>query len=79
MRSRQDRLTLTRKLPSSEAEDGQVPELRPPQEPSKPHRNLTTTDSKANGIVPYVDPPSTGSISGIVGAGGNAGAVGFGM
>eukprot|EP00977_Amphora_coffeiformis_P028209 scaffold34913_cov172-Amphora_coffeaeformis.AAC.5 len=31
------------------------------------------------GIVPYVDPPSTGSISGIVGAGGNAGAVGFGM
>jgi len=31
------------------------------------------------GIVPYVDPPSTGSISGIVGAGGNCGAVGFGM
>lgn len=31
------------------------------------------------GIVPYVDPPSTGSISGIVGAGGNIGAVGFGL
>ncbi|KAG7360258.1 nitrite extrusion protein 1 NarK [Nitzschia inconspicua] len=31
------------------------------------------------GIVPYVDPPNTGSISGIVGAGGNVGAVGFGM
>jgi NNP family nitrate/nitrite transporter-like MFS transporter len=31
------------------------------------------------GVVPYVDPPSTGSISGIVGAGGNVGAVGFGL
>jgi NNP family nitrate/nitrite transporter-like MFS transporter len=31
------------------------------------------------GIVPYVDPPSTGSISGIVGAGGNTGAVCFGL
>ena len=31
------------------------------------------------GIVPYVDPPSTGSISGIVGAGGNVGAVVFGL
>ena len=31
------------------------------------------------GIVPYVNPPSTGSISGIVGAGGNCGAVGFGL
>jgi len=31
------------------------------------------------GIVPYVDPPSTGSIAGIVGAGGNCGAVGFGL
>ena len=30
-------------------------------------------------IVPYVDPPSTGSISGIVGAGGNVGAVCFGL
>lgn len=31
------------------------------------------------GIVPYVNPSATGSISGIVGAGGNLGAVGFGM
>jgi NNP family nitrate/nitrite transporter-like MFS transporter len=31
------------------------------------------------GVVPYVDPPSTGSISGIVGAGGNVGAVCFGL
>jgi len=31
------------------------------------------------GIVPYVDPPATGSISGIVGAGGNMGAVCFGL
>lgn len=31
------------------------------------------------GIVPYVDPPSTGSIAGIVGAGGNVGAVVFGL
>merc|ERR1712241_697530 len=31
------------------------------------------------GIVPYVDPPATGSISGIVGAGGNTGAVCFGL
>merc|ERR1711997_235014 len=31
------------------------------------------------GIVPYVNPPATGSISGIVGAGGNSGAVAFGM
>jgi MFS transporter, NNP family, nitrate/nitrite transporter len=31
------------------------------------------------GIVPYVDPPATGSISGIVGAGGNIGAVLFGL
>ena len=31
------------------------------------------------GIVPYVDPPATGSIAGIVGAGGNAGAVRFGL
>jgi NNP family nitrate/nitrite transporter-like MFS transporter len=29
------------------------------------------------GIVPYIDPPSTGAISGIVGAGGNVGAVCF--
>lgn len=31
------------------------------------------------GIVPYIDPPSTGSISGVVGAGGNVGAVLFGI
>ena len=31
------------------------------------------------GIVPYVDPPCTGSVSGIVGAGGSLGAVGFGL
>jgi NNP family nitrate/nitrite transporter-like MFS transporter len=31
------------------------------------------------GIVPYVDGPATGSISGIVGAGGNSGAVAFGL
>jgi len=31
------------------------------------------------GIVPYVNPASTGSIAGIVGAGGNTGAVAFGM
>jgi NNP family nitrate/nitrite transporter-like MFS transporter len=31
------------------------------------------------GLVPYVDPPSTGSIAGIVGAGGNTGAVCFGL
>ena len=31
------------------------------------------------GIVPYIDPPATGSISGVVGAGGNVGAVGFGL
>jgi NNP family nitrate/nitrite transporter-like MFS transporter len=30
-------------------------------------------------IVPYIDPQSTGTISGIVGAGGNCGAVGFGF
>jgi NNP family nitrate/nitrite transporter-like MFS transporter len=31
------------------------------------------------GIVPYINPPVTGSITGIVGAGGNLGAVGFGL
>lgn len=30
-------------------------------------------------IVPYLDPPNTGSISGIIGAGGNVGAVCFGL
>ncbi|GAX22385.1 hypothetical protein FisN_8Hh371 [Fistulifera solaris] len=31
------------------------------------------------GIVPYIDPPATGAISGLVGGGGNCGAVAFGM
>jgi len=31
------------------------------------------------GIVPYINPPVTGSISGIVGAGGNVGAIAFGF
>ena len=29
------------------------------------------------GIVPYIDPPNTGTIAGIVGAGGNVGAIVF--
>jgi len=36
-------------------------------------------EGSSYGIVPYVNPPVTGSIAGIVGAGGNTGAVGFGM
>lgn len=40
---------------------------------------VQAAEGSSYGIVPYVDPPSTGAISGIVGAGGNAGAVGFGM
>lgn len=36
-------------------------------------------NGSAFGIVPYINPPVTGSISGIVGAGGNLGAVGFGL
>lgn len=36
-------------------------------------------EGSSYGIVPYVDPPATGSISGIVGAGGNTGAVAFGL
>jgi len=35
--------------------------------------------TQPDGIVPYVDPPNTGSIAGIIGAGGNSGAVGFGL
>lgn len=31
------------------------------------------------GIVPFVDPPATGAVSGIVGAGGNVGAVAGGF
>lgn len=40
---------------------------------------VQAAEGTSYGIVPYVDEPYTGSISGIVGAGGNAGAVGFGM
>eukprot|EP00529_Nitzschia_sp_RCC80_P022732 CAMPEP_0113445854 /NCGR_PEP_ID=MMETSP0014_2-20120614/3402_1 /TAXON_ID=2857 /ORGANISM="Nitzschia sp." /LENGTH=488 /DNA_ID=CAMNT_0000336921 /DNA_START=99 /DNA_END=1565 /DNA_ORIENTATION=+ /assembly_acc=CAM_ASM_000159 len=40
---------------------------------------VQAAEGTSYGIVPYVDEPHTGSISGIVGAGGNAGAVGFGM
>lgn len=40
---------------------------------------VQSAEGSTYGIVPYVDPPSTGSIAGIVGAGGNSGAVGFGM
>ena len=40
---------------------------------------MQSAEGTSYGIVPYVDPPSTGSITGIVGAGGNSGAVGFGM
>jgi NNP family nitrate/nitrite transporter-like MFS transporter len=40
---------------------------------------VQAAEGSTYGIVPYVDPPSTGSISGIVGAGGNTGAVGFGL
>jgi NNP family nitrate/nitrite transporter-like MFS transporter len=36
-------------------------------------------NGSAFGIVPYINPPVTGSISGIVGAGGNLGAVFFGL
>merc|ERR1712039_384452 len=36
-------------------------------------------EGSTHGIVPYVNPPATGSIAGIVGAGGNSGAVAFGM
>jgi NNP family nitrate/nitrite transporter-like MFS transporter len=36
-------------------------------------------EGSSYGIVPYIDPPVTGSISGIIGAGGNVGAVAFGF
>jgi NNP family nitrate/nitrite transporter-like MFS transporter len=41
--------------------------------------NVQAAEGATYGIVPYVDPASTGSISGIVGAGGNTGAVCFGL
>jgi NNP family nitrate/nitrite transporter-like MFS transporter len=40
---------------------------------------VQSAEGSTYGIVPYVDPASTGSIAGIVGAGGNTGAVGFGL
>jgi len=40
---------------------------------------VQAAEGTSYGIVPYVNPPATGSIAGIVGAGGNCGAVGFGM
>lgn len=40
---------------------------------------VQAAEGSTYGIVPYVDPPATGSISGIVGAGGNSGAVAFGL
>lgn len=40
---------------------------------------VQSAEGSTYGIVPYVDPPATGSISGVVGAGGNTGAVGFGL
>jgi NNP family nitrate/nitrite transporter-like MFS transporter len=40
---------------------------------------VQAAEGSTYGIVPYIDPPSTGSISGIVGAGGNTGAVCFGL
>mmetsp|Transcript_849 Transcript_849/g.1022 ORF Transcript_849/g.1022 Transcript_849/m.1022 type:complete len:489 (-) Transcript_849:1028-2494(-) len=40
---------------------------------------VQAAEGSTYGIVPYVDPPSTGSIAGIIGAGGNTGAVVFGL
>lgn len=40
---------------------------------------VQAAEGSSYGIVPYVNPPATGSIAGIVGAGGNTGAVAFGM
>jgi NNP family nitrate/nitrite transporter-like MFS transporter len=40
---------------------------------------VQAAEGSSYGIVPYINPPATGSISGIVGAGGNSGAVGFGF
>ena len=40
---------------------------------------VQAAEGTSYGIVPYIDPPATGSISGIVGAGGNTGAVCFGL
>jgi NNP family nitrate/nitrite transporter-like MFS transporter len=40
---------------------------------------VQAAEGSSYGIVPYVNPPATGSIAGIVGAGGNTGAVAFGL
>jgi NNP family nitrate/nitrite transporter-like MFS transporter len=40
---------------------------------------VQAAEGSSYGIVPYVNPPVTGSIAGIVGAGGNTGAVCFGL
>ena len=40
---------------------------------------VQASEGTSYGIVPYVDPPNTGSIAGIIGAGGNTGAVCFGL
>jgi len=40
---------------------------------------VQAAEGSTYGIVPYINPPATGSISGIVGAGGNTGAVCFGL
>jgi len=40
---------------------------------------VQSAEGTSYGIVPYVNPPATGSIAGIVGAGGNSGAVCFGL
>ena len=40
---------------------------------------VQAAEGSTYGIVPYVNPPVTGSIAGIVGAGGNMGAVCFGL
>ena len=40
---------------------------------------VQAAEGSSYGIVPYINPPATGSIAGIVGAGGNSGAVGFGF
>lgn len=40
---------------------------------------VQSAEGTSFGIVPYIDPRYTGSVTGIVGAGGNVGAVGFGL
>jgi len=40
---------------------------------------VQSAEGTSFGIVPYINPPYTGSVTGIVGAGGNVGAVCFGL